>query len=295
MLQDMGFWILNDIIWVKSNPMPNFRGCRFANAHETLIWCAPSEKAKPKFNYESMKIMNGDSQMRSDWHMPICSGKERWRDESGRKAHPTQKPEALLRRAILSCTDIGDVILDPFSGSGTTAATAKSLGRHYIGIERERSYAAAPRARLAMTDYPAGDIQALYQPVPSKRKAPRVPFSALLEAGDLETGDVLESKCRRFKAAICADASLKMKGKAKMRGSIHSLGAEALGSPSCNGWTFWTARKDGEAILLDDLRKSYLARADAISAAREDARAARAEEVAAKQSRHADMVSWAAE
>ncbi|MGH6929860.1 MAG: DNA-methyltransferase, partial [Dongiaceae bacterium] len=149
-LQDLGFWILNDVVWRKTNPMPNFRGRRFTNAHETLIWCAKDKDARYTFNYAAMKALNDELQMRSDWVIPICAGAEREKTE-GVKSHPTQKPEALLYRVLLACTNKGDVVLDPFFGTGTTGAVARRLGRKWIGIEREAKYVKVARARIDAT------------------------------------------------------------------------------------------------------------------------------------------------
>ena len=179
-LQDLGYWVLNDIIWRKTNPMPNFRGKRFTNAHETLIWCAKSEAAKPTFNYQAMKALNDGIQMRSDWLFPICSGSERLKID-GRKAHPTQKPEALLHRVLLAASNPGDLILDPFFGSGTTGAVAKRLGRDWIGIEREADYIDIARDRIEAVEPATGDVTTLT--TPSKRTEPRVPFGSVIEEG----------------------------------------------------------------------------------------------------------------
>jgi modification methylase len=248
-LQDEGFWVLNDIVWRKSNPMPNFRGKRFTNAHETLIWCAKSESQKRyTFNYEAMKALNDDLQMRSDWLFPICSGKERLK-EDGEKAHATQKPEALLHRVILSTTKPGDVVLDPFFGSGTTGAVAKYLHRHFIGIEREKRYVEIARKRIAGV-IPA-DIEAVTTTT-SKREEPRVAFGSIVEAGLLKPGTVLMSPNRRFRAKVRADGTLIYSEGA---GSIHQVGARVQGAPSCNGWTFWHFETKGALVPIDMLRQ----------------------------------------
>src|SRR5580700_709386 len=148
-LQDLGFWILNDVVWRKSNPMPNFRGRRFTNAHETLLWCAADREARYTFNYEAMKALNDELQMRSDWLIPICGGPERLKGDDGKKAHPTQKPEALLHRVLMASSRPGDIVIDPFCGTGTTGAVAKRLGRRFLGIERDPSYATLARQRIA--------------------------------------------------------------------------------------------------------------------------------------------------
>ena len=252
-LQDLGFWVLNDIIWRKSNPMPNFKGTRFTNAHETLIWCARSADSKYTFNYEAMKALNDDLQMRSDWVMPICTGQERLKNRDGDKAHPTQKPEGLLHRAILAATQPGDIILDPFFGTGTTGAVAKKLGRKYLGLEREAEYAEVARKRLAQIPA-AGDISLLQ--TPSKRKEPRIPFGWLVERGLLEPGTVLHSHCHRWTAKVRADGTLIA---ADHRGSIHQVGAAVQGAASCNGWTFWHLPGDGRDVPIDVLRQKLRA------------------------------------
>lgn len=248
-LQDLGFWILNDVVWRKSNPMPNFRGRRFTNAHETLIWAARGEESRYRFNYAAMKAMNDDKQMRSDWLIPLCTGGERLRGEDGRKLHPTQKPEALLHRVILSCTAPGEVILDPFLGTGTTAAVAKRLGRRYIGLEREDAYADAAEARLAAVE-PLPESIALA--LPAKREQPRIPFGALVERGLVPPGTKLWDRHRRWQAEVGADATLRC---GRVAGSIHQVGAAVQEAPSCNGWTFWhIERRDGTLRVIDELR-----------------------------------------
>ncbi|MCU0984560.1 MAG: site-specific DNA-methyltransferase [Acetobacteraceae bacterium] len=247
-LQDLGFWILNDIIWRKSNPMPNFRGRRFTNAHETLIWAARGREAKYRFNYEAMKSLNDELQMRSDWTFPLCTGGERLKDEDGAKLHPTQKPEALLHRVILSCTQPGEVVLDPFFGTGTTGAVARRLGRRFIGIEREETYARAARARIEAVA-PVEDER--LAATPSKRDAPRVAFGAVVEAGLIAPGTVLWDRARRLSATVAADGSLRAGAE---RGSIHRIGAVLTNAPSCNGWTFWHYEDRGRLLPLDVLR-----------------------------------------
>jgi modification methylase len=248
-LQDLGFWLLNDVIWLKTNPMPNFKGTRFTNAHETLIWAARDEQSRPVFNYDSLKAFNDDLQMRSDWLIPICSGPERLRDDGGRKAHPTQKPEALLARILLATTKPGDLVLDPFFGTGTTGAVAKALGRRCIGIERDLDYAAAAKARIAEVRPLDGRLAA---PILSKRAEPRVPFGAVLELGMLKAGDALFDAGSKIRAQIMADASIVWEG---VRGSIHAVGAKAQGRAACNGWTFWHFDKPrGGRAPIDLLR-----------------------------------------
>jgi modification methylase len=253
LLQDADFWILNDIVWRKANPMPNFRGTRFTNAHETLIWCAKDEKARYTFNYRAMKALNDDLQMRSDWVLPICSGAERVKDDAGDKAHPTQKPEALLYRILLACTKPGDVVLDPFFGTGTTGAVARRLGRKWIGIERERSYVKVARQRIDATlplDESAMTVMA------DKRSQPRVAFGLLVESGMVPAGSLLTDARRRWSARVGADGSITCDGEA---GSIHKVGAALQGAPSCNGWTFWHMELDGKLQPIDALRQKHLA------------------------------------
>ena len=253
LLQDADFWILNDIVWRKSNPMPNFRGTRFTNAHETLIWCAKDEKARYTFNYRAMKALNDDLQMRSDWVLPICSGSERVKDDDGQKAHPTQKPESLLYRILLACTKPGDVVLDPFFGTGTTGAVARRLGRRWIGIERERDYIKVASQRINST-LPLDE--SAMQVVADKRSQPRVAFGLLVESGMVPPGSVLTDSKRRWSAKVCADGSIDCDGKT---GSIHKVGAALQGAPSCNGWTFWHVEQGGELKPIDALRQQHLA------------------------------------
>jgi len=215
-LQNQGFWILNDVIWRKSNPMPNFRGMRLTNAHETMIWVSKTEKSKPTFNYEALKALNEGTQMRSDWVLPICTGHERLKNDSGDKAHPTQKPESLLHRVLVGSTNPGDVVLDPFFGTGTTGAVAKMLGRDYIGIEREAE------------------------------------FGQVVERGMLRPGEELWSMNGRHKAKVRADGTLIG---ADSKGSIHQVGAACENAPSCNGWTYWHYRRDGKKVPIDLLRQ----------------------------------------
>ena len=252
-LQDLSYWILNDIVWVKTNPMPNFRGKRFTNAHETLLWCAKSKEARYTFNYEAMKALNEDLQMRSDWVMPLCTGQERLKNHKGEKAHPTQKPEAMLHRVILAASNPGDVILDPFFGTGTTGAVAKRLGRDFIGIEREAEYAEVAKKRISKI---RTDADTSLLETPSKRKLPRIPFGWLVERGLLSAGDVLISHCKRHTAKVRADGSVIS---ADHRGSIHQVGAAVQGAPSCNGWTYWCLDVEGKAKPIDVLRQQLRA------------------------------------
>ncbi|HEX8535730.1 MAG TPA: site-specific DNA-methyltransferase [Allosphingosinicella sp.] len=254
-LQDLGYWILNDIVWRKSNPMPNFRGTRFTNAHETLIWASKSEDSRYTFNYRAMKALNDELQMRSDWVIPICSGGERVKTE-GVKAHPTQKPEALLYRVLLACTNPGDIVLDPFFGTGTTGAVARRLGRQWIGIEREQKYVKVARERIAST---LELDESAMRTMASKKSQPKVPFGALIETGMIEPGAILTDSKRRWRATVGADASVELSGKL---GSIHQIGAAAQGAPSCNGWTFWHVAQGEALVPLDDLRQRYIATLD---------------------------------
>ena len=255
MLQDLGFWVLNDIIWRKSNPMPNFRGTRFTNAHETLIWASMGEKARYTFNYRAMKTLNDELQMRSDWVVPICGGPERLREE-GHKAHPTQKPEALLYRILLATSEVGDVVLDPFFGTGTTGAVAKRLGRQWIGCEREEHYRELAIERIAAA-LPL-DERALAT-MQSRSGQPRVAFGALVEAGLITPGTELFDTRRRWRATVRADGSIAC---GREVGSIHAVGKALQGAPSCNGWTFWQIEHAGAACAIDALRQAYLLRVE---------------------------------
>jgi modification methylase len=248
-LQDLGFWILNDVIWRKTNPMPNFRGKRFTNAHETLIWAIKNPKQQYTFNYEAMKALNDELQMRSDWTLPICSGGERLKNTDGQKAHSTQKPESLLHRVIVASTRPGDVILDPFFGSGTTGAVAKRLGRHFIGIEREKTYADIARARIA--EIIPADNESI-EITRSKRAEPRIPFGWVVERGLLPPGTVLHGARKHQKAKVRADGTLVS---ADAKGSIHQVGAHVQGLDACNGWTFWQFELNGALVPIDVLRQ----------------------------------------
>jgi modification methylase len=252
-LQDAGFWILNDVVWRKSNPMPNFRGKRLTNAHETLIWAARSDQSKYTFNYEAMKALNDGIQMRSDWLIPLCTGGERLKNAEGDKAHPTQKPEALLHRVMVASTRPGDVVLDPFFGTGTTGAVAKRLGRRWVGIEREPEYIAVAERRLALVRPVDAESAAVTTP---KRSEPRVAFGQLVERGMLAPGEVLHSLNGRRQAKIRADGTLVA---SDVRGSIHQVGAALEGAPSCNGWTYWHFKRDGVSIPIDLLRQQVRA------------------------------------
>jgi modification methylase len=230
--------------------MPNFKGTRFTNAHETLIWASKSATARPTFNYKAMKALNEDLQMRSDWTMPICSGVERVKID-GVKAHPTQKPEALLHRILLATSNEGDLVLDPFFGSGTTGAVAKKLARHWIGIERDKGYVQVAESRIAAVQPLPPEDRAITR---DARSAARVPFGALVETGMLRPGAMLTDQKRRYRARVRADGSLAMEGRA---GSIHQIGAAAQGLPSCNGWTFWHVETRGNLVPIDAMRETY--------------------------------------
>jgi modification methylase len=253
-LQDIGFWILNDIVWRKTNPMPNFKGTRFTNAHETLIWASQGEKARYHFNYRAMKTLNDELQMRSDWVLPICSGGERLK-ENGKKAHPTQKPEALLYRVLLATTEKGDVVLDPFFGTGTTGAVAKRLGREWIGCEREPFYREVAKRRI---DRELPLDESALTTMQSTKTAPRVAFGAVVETGLIAPGTQVFDKKRRWVAVVRADGSLEYSGpKGKQTGTIHGLGKDLQGAPSCNGWTFWHYENGGEVKPVDAARELY--------------------------------------
>tara|TARA_A100001011_G_scaffold101920_1_gene107374 strand:- start:789 stop:1910 length:1122 start_codon:yes stop_codon:yes gene_type:complete len=248
-LQNLGFWILNDVIWRKSNPMPNFHGKRLTNAHETLIWASKSDNSKYVFNYEALKELNEGLQMRSDWIMPICSGKERIKNKIGKKAHPTQKPESLLHRILIGSSNREDVILDPFFGTGTTGAVAKKLGRKFIGIEKEKQYIEIAKKRIK--DIIPHDEKSL-EVTKSKRNLPRIPFGSLIERGILNPGEDLQSFNGRYIAKIRADGTLISHD---TKGSIHQVGAILEGLPSCNGWAYWHFKVDGSTAPIDVLRQ----------------------------------------
>ena len=255
-MQNLGFWILNDIIWHKSNPMPNFKGTRFTNAHETIIWASKNNSSKYNFNYHAMKSLNEGIQMRSDWHIPICSGRERIKDSSGNKIHSTQKPEALLYRVLISSSKKNDIILDPFFGTGTTGAVAKKLGRNFIGLERESLYINAAKERIKKITSP--DEYCLSTTV-SKKAQKRVPFGSLVENGLIKPGSILRGpkrlKSKKFMATVRADGSLLVDGDS---GSIHQMSAKIQGKDSSNGWTFWHVERKGKYELIDNLRSEFL-------------------------------------
>jgi modification methylase len=249
-LQDLGFWILNDVVWRKTNPMPNFRGRRFQNAHETLIWASRSADAKGyTFNYDALKAGNDDLQMRSDWLFPICTGAERLKDGAGRKVHATQKPEALLHRILTASSKPGDVVLDPFFGTGTTGAVARRLGRHFVGVEREPAYIAAAEARIAAVSPAPDDALVL---TTGRRAEPRVPFNTLIETGLIAPGAILTDARARHEAEVRSDGSLRAGAHV---GSIHRVGALVQGLDACNGWTFWHFERRGMLAPIDELRR----------------------------------------
>jgi len=250
-IQNLGFWILNDVVWNKNNPMPNFRGTRFTNAHETLIWASKNQKSKYTFNYQSLKCLNDDLQMRSNWNLPICSGGERLK-KNGKKVHSTQKPESLLHRILLASSNRGDYILDPFLGSGTTAVVAKKLGRICFGIEKENKYFNAAKQRLNKT-IPIEDNY--LDTLQNNRSKPRIPFGSLVELGIVKPGmDIFDQK-RKVNAKIMADGSIKYQ---KSEGSIHKIAAKILGAESCNGWTYWHYNMNGSIVPIDNLRQKLI-------------------------------------
>ena len=250
-IQNLGFWILNDVVWNKNNPMPNFRGTRFTNAHETLIWASKNQKSKYTFNYQSLKCLNDDLQMRSNWNLPICSGGERLK-KNGKKVHSTQKPESLLHRILLASSNRGDYILDPFLGSGTTAVVAKKLGRICFGIEKENKYFNAAKQRLNKT-IPIEDNY--LDTLQNNRSKPRIPFGSLVELGIVKPGmDIFDQK-RKINAKIMADGSIKYQ---KSEGSIHKIAAKILGTESCNGWTYWHYNMNGSIVPIDNLRQKLI-------------------------------------
>jgi len=251
LMQDLGFWLLNDVIWLKINPMPNFRGVRFTNAHETLIWAQKERGAPYTFNHQAMKALNDDLQMRSDWYLPVCSGKERLRIQ-GVRAHPTQKPEALLYRLLLASTNPGDIVLDPFFGSGTTGVVCKRLHRRWIGVEREARYVHLAQQRIEHT--PQVEYEQAIFKTPDPRHQPRLPFGRLLEAGLLQPGQMLYfGRSGEITARILADGALDCNG---LRGSIHQVARQLRQAP-CNGWDQWYYQDSatGERRPIDHLRQ----------------------------------------
>ena len=246
-MQDLGFWILNDIVWIKGNPMPNFRGVRFTNAHETMIWAQKKQGARYTFHHKSMKALNDDLQMRSDWSLNLATGKQRIR-ANGTKAHSTQKPEALLYRVIMASSNPGDIVLDPFFGTGTTGAVAKKLGRNWVGIERDKKYIRLAQKRIdsvQKTDEEALDVE--------KRKQPRVPFGALLENGLLQPGQILHFAKNGKKAKILSNGHLRC---GKITGSIHGVAKSLMNNAPANGWDLWFYEDEhGKKIVIDELRE----------------------------------------
>jgi len=250
-IQNMGFWILNDVIWKKNNPMPNFRGTRFTNAHETLIWASKNKKSKYTFNYQSLKCLNDDLQMRSDWNLPICNGSERIK-RNGKKVHSTQKPESLLHRILLASTNKNDFVFDPFLGTGTTAVVAKKLCRNYFGIEKEKKYFDTAKQRLEKTI----KIEDHYlDTVKNNKSKPRIPFGSLVELGIVKPGMSIFDDKKKINAKIMADGSIKYQN---LEGSIHKMAAKIIGTESCNGWTFWHYNNNGSILPIDDLRQRFI-------------------------------------
>ena len=250
-IQNLNYWILNDVIWKKNNPMPNFKGTRFTNAHETLIWASKNKKSKYTFNYQSLKCLNDDLQMRSDWTFPICSGKERLK-KNGKKIHSTQKPEALLHRIILATTNKGDNIFDPFLGTGTTAVVAKKLGRNYFGIEKDKKYFKAASNRIKNTKIIDDNF---LDTIENNKSKPRIPFGSLVELGLLKPGTSLFDAKKKVNAKIMADGSIKYK---EAEGSIHKVAAKIMGTDSYNGWTYWHYDLNGSTVLIDSLRQKFI-------------------------------------
>ena len=251
LIQNLGYWILNDIIWHKTNPMPNFRGTRFTNAHETLLWCTTSRSAKYTFNYQNLKELNDGKQMRSDWYIPICGGKERIRKNDHSRSHPTQKPEALLYRVLLASSKKGDLIVDPFLGTGTTAVVAKKLQRHFIGIDQNKEYIQIAKTRLKKTKSYEDDVVILKK---SRKDLPKIPFGELVEQGLIPAGAVLTDAKNKNRAKVNSDGSLKIKN---ISGSIHQVGAKIQGLPNCNGWDYWHLQNKNNSILIDNIRNDY--------------------------------------
>jgi modification methylase len=252
-IQNIGFWMLNDVIWKKNNPMPNFRGTRFTNAHETLIWASKNKKSKYTFNYQSLKCLNDDLQMRSDWTFPICSGRERIK-KNGKKVHSTQKPESLLHRILLASTNKDDFVFDPFLGTGTTAVVAKKLGRNYFGIENEKKYYVTAKQRLERTI----KIEDHYlDTIKNNKSKPRIPFGSLVELGIIKPGMSVFDYNKKINAKIMADGSIKYQNS---EGSIHKIAAKIIGAESCNGWTYWHYNNNGSILPIDDLRQRFISK-----------------------------------
>ena len=250
-LQNLDYWILNDVIWRKNNPMPNFKGTRFTNAHETLIWASKNKNSKYTFNYQSLKCLNDDLQMRSDWLIPICNGKERIK-KKGKKIHSTQKPESLLHRIILASTNKGDTIFDPFLGTGTTAVVAKKLGRAYFGIEQNKNYFISAKKRIHATKQIEDNN---LDTIENNKSKPRIPFGSLIELGVIKPGTKIYDQKKEINARIMVDGSIKYKDSA---GSIHKVAAKILGSESCNGWTYWYYQSGDRLKPIDELRQKLI-------------------------------------
>ena len=252
-IQNLGYWILNDVIWKKNNPMPNFQGTRFTNAHETLIWASKNKNSKYTFNYQSLKCLNDDLQMRSDWNLPICNGSERIK-KNGKKIHSTQKPEALLHRILLASTNKNDLVFDPFLGTGTTAVVAKKMGRNYFGIEKEKKYFKTAKQRLEKTE----KIEDHYlDTIKNNKSKPRIPFGSLVELGIVKPGMNIFDRKKKINAKIMADGSIKYHNS---EGSIHKVAAKIIGTESCNGWTYWYYKIGGNMIPIDNLRQRLISK-----------------------------------
>ena len=252
-IQNKGYWMLNDVIWRKNNPMPNFRGTRFTNAHETLIWASKNKNSKYTFNYQSLKCLNDDLQMRSDWTLPICNGSERIK-RNGKKVHSAQKPESLLHRILLASTNKGDFVFDPFLGTGTTAVVAKKLGRNYFGVEKEKKYFQTSKQRLEKTI----KIEDHYlDTIKNNKSKPRVPFGSLVELGIVKPGMSVFDQKKKVNAKIMADGSIKYQNS---EGSIHKVAAKIIGAESCNGWTYWHYNKNGSILPIDHLRQKLISK-----------------------------------
>ena len=252
-IQNIGYWILNDVIWKKNNPMPNFKGTRFTNAHETLIWASKNKNSRYTFNYQSLKCLNDDLQMRSDWTLPICNGSERIK-KNGKKVHSTQKPESLLHRILLASTNKSDFVLDPFLGTGTSAVVAKKLGRNYFGVEKEKEYFKTAKKRLEKTI----SIEDHYlDTIKNNKSKPRIPFGSLVELGIVKPGMSVFDHNKSVSAKIMADGSIKYQNS---EGSIHKIAAKIIGAESCNGWTFWHYNKNGAILPIDHLRQRLISK-----------------------------------
>ncbi|EJB80414.1 type II m6A methylase [Helicobacter pylori Hp H-6] len=247
-LQNLGFWILNDIIWHKSNPVPNFAGKRLCNAHETLIWCAKHKNSKVTFNYKTMKYLNNDKQEKSVWQIPICMGNERLKDAQGKKVHSTQKPEALLKKIILSATKPKDIVLDPFFGTGTTGAVAKSMNRYFIGIEKDSFYIKEAIKRLNN----ARDKSDFITNLELETKPPKIPMRLLISKQLLKIGDFLYSSNKEKICQVLENGQVR--DNENYETSIHKMSAKYLNKTNHNGWKFFYAYYQNQFLLLDELR-----------------------------------------